>query len=370
MASCSYPRIAAFRVIVLEAFLLIRKKKVSISPVLEKLRSTTASALCDVLEGERNVAVLDFPGHMNVGDSMIWAGEMAYLRSADVSIRYMTDIERFNAATLRRRHPDGPILLHGGGNLGDVWPRFQSFREHVVSTFPDRKIVQLPQTLYFGSDERAAQANKVFGKHHDLTLLLRDHNSMRRSQEHLPSVKTRFVPDMALGWTPPVEGGHAKRGILLLARRDAESKGNVAGLQQGLAELAPVESADWGLTGPLLARWKATRIPGRVVRRFAGLHEWDATTTALHQAYKSMLRMNLNAGTSLFEGRSLIVTDRLHAHVLAALMGIPHVVLDNSYGKVGSIFNDYTGEFESAHFARDHDEALDLSRHILEGKKQ
>jgi pyruvyl transferase EpsO len=341
---------------------------VSISPVLEKLRSTTSSALRDVLEGETNVAVLDFPGHMNVGDSMIWAGEMAYLHAAGIRIRYMTDIERFSAETLRRRHPDGPILLHGGGNLGDVWPRFQSFREHVVSTFPDRKIVQLPQTLYFGSDERAAQANEIFGKHRDLTVLLRDHNSIRRSQKHLPAVKTRFVPDMALGWTPPVEGGQANRGILLLARQDAESKGNVGDLREGLANLGQVETADWGLTGSSLTRWKATRIPGRLVRRFASLHGWDATTLALHQAYKSMLRMNLNAGTSLFQGRQLIVTDRLHAHVLAALMGIPHVVLDNSYGKVGSIFTDYTGEFESAHFAKNHEEALDIARGILAGK--
>jgi pyruvyl transferase EpsO len=78
--------------------------------------------------------------------------------------------------------------------------------------------------------------------------------------------------------------------------------------------------------------------------------------------------MNLKAGTSAFKDRSLIITDRLHAHVLAALMGIPHVVLDNSYGKVGSIFGDYTGKFKTAHFAKDEVEALQVSSKILEGK--
>lgn len=337
---------------------------------LKEVRSTTTEALLDVLEGEKNVAVLDFPGHMNVGDSMIWAGEMAYLRAVGVNIRYTCDIERFSISALRRAHPKGPILLHGGGNLGDIWPRFQDFREDVVRAFPDRKIVQLPQTLYFGSENRAAQANRIFGNHRDLTVLLRDNNSIERSRRYLPSVRTMFAPDMALGWTPSSAPSDSTRGILILARRDSEAKRNVAGLEGALSQLAPVEADDWGLTGRSLAKWKAARIPGSVVRRFKTLHKVPVSSFVLDCAYRSMLMMNLHAGTDAFKNRSLIVTDRLHAHVLAALMGIPHVVLDNSYGKVGSIFKDYTGTFESAHFAHDEDEALRISRRILEGTRQ
>lgn len=337
---------------------------------LKELRSTTTAVLLDVLDGEKNVAVLDFPGHMNVGDSMIWAGEMAYLRSVGVNVRYTCDIERFSITALRRAHPHGPILLHGGGNLGDIWPRFQQFREDIVQAFPDRKIVQLPQTLYFESENRAAQANQIFGEHRDFTVLLRDNNSMDRSRSHLPSVRTMFAPDMALGWTPNSAPSESNRGILILARRDSEAKGNIASLERELSQLAPVEADDWGLTGRSLAKWKAARIPGSLVRRFNALHNVPVSSFVLDSAYRSMLMMNLHAGTSAFKNRSLIVTDRLHAHVLAGLMGIPHVVLDNSYGKVGSIFKDYTGTFESAHFAQDEDEALSISRGILEGARR
>ena len=37
----------------------------------------------------------------------------------------------------------------------------------------------------------------------------------------------------------------------------------------------------------------------------------------------------------LARGR-ICLTDRLHVHVLCTLMGIPHIVLDNSYGKIRS----------------------------------
>jgi pyruvyl transferase EpsO len=35
----------------------------------------------------------------------------------------------------------------------------------------------------------------------------------------------------------------------------------------------------------------------------------------------------------MFARHNLVVTDRLHGHILAALMDMPTLVLDNSYGK-------------------------------------
>jgi pyruvyl transferase EpsO len=49
-------------------------------------------------------------------------------------------------------------------------------------------------------------------------------------------------------------------------------------------------------------------------------------------------------------GRAL-VTDRLHAHILACLMGLEHIVLDNSYGKISSFRDTWTHDFEGHIFA-------------------
>jgi pyruvyl transferase EpsO len=46
---------------------------------------------------------------------------------------------------------------------------------------------------------------------------------------------------------------------------------------------------------------------------------------------------------NLFSGFDVITTDRLHAHILACLMGIPNRVLNNSYGKNYSYVEAWTG---------------------------
>ncbi|WP_276524270.1 polysaccharide pyruvyl transferase family protein, partial [Enterobacter hormaechei] len=46
-------------------------------------------------------------------------------------------------------------------------------------------------------------------------------------------------------------------------------------------------------------------------------------------------RRRVERGLRLLSRGERIVTDRLHGHILSLLLGIPHVVLDNDYGKLG-----------------------------------
>jgi pyruvyl transferase EpsO len=61
-----------------------------------------------------------------------------------------------------------------------------------------------------------------------------------------------------------------------------------------------------------------------------------------------------------------VVTDRLHAHLLALLLGIPHVVLDNSYGKLHHFIAAWTHESPLVHLATDPVMAQDTARVLLE----
>ena len=47
-------------------------------------------------------------------------------------------------------------------------------------------------------------------------------------------------------------------------------------------------------------------------------------------------------GLGLLSGGERIVTDRLHGHILALLLGIPHIVLDNDYGKLAAYIRVWT----------------------------
>ena len=117
----------------------------------------------------------------------------------------------------------GTVLLAGGGNLGDLWPHEQRFREQVLEDFPDTRIAQLPQSMHFRKDENLERAQKVFAAHPDFTVLLRDPVSFAAAQDAFGS-RTVPSPDIAFGMPPVAAGDQRPHGILWLARGDHESR--------------------------------------------------------------------------------------------------------------------------------------------------
>ncbi|MDO7866978.1 polysaccharide pyruvyl transferase family protein [Nocardioides jiangxiensis] len=334
---------------------------------LEELRSRTLDVLVDVIGRGATVALLDAPNQRNVGDSMIWAGEVAYFRRLGLKVVYVADLQSYDTDVLRRTLPaDGVILLHGGGNVGDLWRGHQKHREQVARDFRDRKIVQLPQSVWFSEEKYAANANRILGAHPDFTLLVRDRETEERAAAWLPDVPRRYCWDMALGWDPrPSRKQHGGAPALVVARTDHEGASGLgtADLASDLGVAADVR--DW--TSPELDTlgWRLARAVPRIARRWPALRRWHLFQVLLRASFGWINRANVRSGVRLYAGRRVVVVDRLHAHVLAVLMGIDHVMLDNSYRKLGAVFDDYTHRFSTAAYAHDRTEAIDLARTIL-----
>lgn len=311
---------------------------------LEQLRDETRAVLRTLIGPHRDVALLDFPNHQNVGDTMIWRGELDHLASLGLRVRYRTDIQRFSRELLDKLVPDGPILLHGGGNFGDLWPDFQRFRERVVALYPNRRVIQLPQSIEFRDPAAAAAANEVFGQHDDFHLLVRDWQSHARARSTLPDVQVQFCHDAALGWQPRTHRTRTEEtvDVLVLARRDHERG-------VGISRFVPTGSgrrqrtADWGLSGIDGLLWRLARVPLGLARTAPKLASLRAYYPAMSLAYRALAALNLRDGLRLFRESRVIATDRLHAHVLALLLRKPHVVADNNYGKIAGVMKASTG---------------------------
>lgn len=155
--------------------------------IQEETRRVLRGALGSV--GTCSVAMLDFPLHHNVGDTMIWLGEARYLSDLSRHVSYVGDQVFYSKLDVDLLPEDVPLLIHGGGNLGDIWPHHQAHREAIVSSFPKRKIVQMPQSVWFDSSDAASRANRVLGSHPDFLLLVREHHSLERARELLPDVR-------------------------------------------------------------------------------------------------------------------------------------------------------------------------------------
>src|SRR4051794_2660445 len=136
-------------------------RSLSAEELVARLGAGVAEVLDRRLPLDRPLALIDYPSHGNPGDNAIWLGETAYLRRAGARIAHLSDPTYFSAPALRR-HPEMPILIHGGGNLGDIYLNHERLREQVIDEFTDRPIVQLPQTIHFDDEDNLLHAKAIF----------------------------------------------------------------------------------------------------------------------------------------------------------------------------------------------------------------
>lgn len=275
------------------------------------------------------VALVGFPNHANVGDSAIWLGELQYCRAQKLPVVYICDRRSYSRHALASRlRDDGAILLHGGGNFGDLWRDHNAFRELVIQDFLDVPIIQLPQTIHFSSTDALDRSKRVLNSHRQLTLLLRDNASLVFARKHFDAVSA-LCPDMAfsIGEVERPNGG--SRSQLWLWRTDKEAPADHA--FPGLVPSADVAVVDW-LKEPFSVLGAINRAMTRAIVHHPRPCGWLRNVVPV--SFERLATARMARGCSLLSEGTVVVTNRLHAHILCLLMGIPHVVLDNSYGKV------------------------------------
>ncbi|WP_298093134.1 polysaccharide pyruvyl transferase family protein [uncultured Sphingomonas sp.] len=252
-------------------------------------------------------ALVDFPDHANVGDSAIWLGEIAMLRAVTGrDPAYVSTWHDFDAEAFRRACPAGTLFLHGGGNLGDIWPHHQHFREQILADVRDRPVVQLPQSIHFRHPDNAARFATLAAAHPDFTLYVRDRPSVAFANSHL-ACSAHLASDSAFALGPQTRMP-ADCDVLMLLRTDDERRDHVA-----------MPSAS------------------------AVVVDWLDDEPGLPAFHEAQAKARVDRGLRLLSTGRVIVTDRLHGHILADLLGIPHVVLDNDYGKIAAYLAAWPG---------------------------
>jgi exopolysaccharide biosynthesis predicted pyruvyltransferase EpsI len=292
------------------------------------MKSTTWNTLMDNLKsehqvisdliGEQSVAYIDIPIHFNVGDILIYQGTEAFFKNCSVKVDYRGDYKGLDYKKLAQVDV---ILLHGGGNFGDLYDVHQNLREGIAKRFPEKMIVCLPQSIHFKDDNNLEKSAQVFKAHPNFHFCVRDLKSQKIAQKFTDNVL--LLPDMAHQLHPLVEAsetGHSNitpAKILNLQRVDIEKTGKTSSLNK--------KSFDW--TDLLTTEDQCVYHLYHKLKKIPFCSEMPMKLWAYHSERITFRAVNY---FSLF---SVIYTDRLHGLILAALLGKPVHLADNAYGK-------------------------------------
>ncbi|TCV74567.1 pyruvyl transferase EpsO [Neorhizobium sp. R1-B] len=319
------------------------------SELITRLQNRTHDCLKQFVKPDEPLAILDFPDIKNCGDSAIWLGEMAYLKDRYAKRpSYVCTTDDFSPDELKSAAPSGPIFIHGGGNFGDVWVFHQDFRERVMELFPNRQIVQFPQSIHYKSPERLEQSKRAIGRHGNFVLLVRDEESFQFAKENF-DCQVHLCPDMAF-CIGSIEPDTPQFPVLAMLRQDKEQVGTV-----DFSAYPDIPKEDW-IT--------ENRSKVRVAKALG------AASALLHLSPSEVRLRKLDAAANnrfqrgirqISRGKA-IVTDRLHVHICSLLIGRRHAVLDNNYGKIRRFMNAFSGGTDLSYKATSLDDGIRWAR--------
>jgi len=307
------------------------------------LQKKSSESLNRLVPRGSEIIYLEYPVYSNIGDLLICLGTEQWFRRSGLTVLGRWNIFNFTFPKIS----DTVILLcQGGGNFGDMYPQ-QAFREAIVEAYPRNPIIFLPQTIHYRDNSNLEISKRKLNRHPSLKLLLRDHDSLNLAETHFPNAECQLAPDMSVWMYPLGESldlpAHPSRRIktLCLLRTDSERI-----QEQVLPQLTPDWEGDWSdLLGIRRIKLRVMKLSGRFFhslippQSFASCWLSNASRTSSYCA-------------SRFMEAETIVSSRLHGHLLASMLGISNVVLDNSYGKNFRYFQTWHQDLKIATFFR------------------
>lgn len=295
------------------------------------MRSTLLEKLRLVVPEGRRVLWLDFSATNNIGDILIYLGTMEWIKADKLDLQGCYSISSFDFRPLPK---DVILVMNGGGNLGDLYPWHQIFREEIITRYRENRIVMLPQTVSFNEEAARRRASAAFSTHADLHLTVRDRRSLEIAAHLFPKLASlEMTPDMATLLYPLQE--YFELGKIEKSERDyylMRRDGEKSATERATIHPAAIDwFGDWADLMPTghRATLHAMMFANRVgLSRLLGASFERLWRPTAHSAARATAERMVRAKS--------VVTSRLHGYMMAKLLDLPATMIDNNYGKNSS----------------------------------
>ena len=285
------------------------------------------------------------PLHRNLGDSAIVLAQKAFLEGCGYRVKEITWPEiHTHRKLIGKLIPQNTLIAQlGGGNMGNQWLMEEELHRTLILDYPHNPTIIFPQTVYFtpdadGDREKAVSA-EIYSAHKHLLWVTREQKSYEAVKALCPNTDLLLTPDTVLSATMDTFGAapQAREGILLCMRSDLERSTTdemQAALEAMLAKAAlPIRKSDM-YAEEMVTRENRALLVGQKMEEFASAR--------------------------------LVVTDRLHGMIFAALTATPCIVFTNTNYKISGSYEwiRHLGYVRFAHSLKEAEEYLPALLHL------
>lgn len=201
------------------------------------------------------------------------------------------------------------ITTVGGGNFGDLYDQIEFYRQLVIESFPNNKVVSFPQTMDFSNSKigkkALLQAKECYSAHKNMTFIAREQLSFTMMRENFTNNTVILTPDIVMSLNK-IDPELERKGVVLCLRDDDEKL------------LKPLEKS-------ILLKL--------VDENFEVKSNYD---THINKNDLSIAERNdeLDKIWTAFKKAELVITDRLHGMIFCYITKTPCLVFQNNNHKV------------------------------------
>ncbi|KZS50226.1 MULTISPECIES: polysaccharide pyruvyl transferase family protein [Rhizobium] len=277
--------------------------------------------------------LINFPSNKDPGHHASWLGLAIVLREVTGRLPVLTGSATQSIDEIKTTPGDAPIFICGGADLGDAQAGRDDVRYRLMWKYPDRTIIQMPQTIHFANESLKEYAKRTIGRHRNFFCMTRDRQSFELAKANF-DCDVEAGPDTAFGMgaLKPFEADPLR--VLYVMQPLGEDEVDIAKARA----IVDGPLTNW-INGPnSLSRMRKSSVVKSALR-----HGFSRTEM-IAQHRQDVAARYVDYGVKILSGAQRIITNHLHGHILCLLLNKPHIAVAIDGSNLHDVIGSQTGD--------------------------
>lgn len=297
---------------------------------------------------KKHIFLCGVPVHKNMGDQAqrycirLWC-QQNYPNYEILEISTWPFYEKDFCKTIKKSVKKDDLIVIQSGYCTTERHYDHKMHRFLVSSFPENKILIMPQTVNFIDEREGYKTGRIYAKHQHLLFLARDKVSYQSAKRFFPNTEIYLYPDIVTTLIGTRSKFTKKNGVLLCVRNDSEKKYTDSEINQLKKKLQKA-----GLFCEISDTYSELPL-NELVAKFDSELEKTLTFFAKHE---------------------VVITDRYHGTIFSMISNTPVIVLATNDHKVKTGTEWFKGIYSDSQYNADSlDEAYALALKIIKEKQ-